>query len=229
MERTIRFGNVGASIGVACVFAVMFGFCAWLALYLLSSSDGWGFWSVVGTIGAFFFGAILYFFPTVTAFDVSDRIEEVEEIRGRYPEVGLYKEITVSHQYFWIIFIGNLFFGATGIVWLILFFWAHAPGTVVIPDVIVTKIKEKNQPDKKLKPEPDLESEAEAEAESEMEPAVEFGTRTYAFQCEGCGAKDSVSIRTKTATAGRAGVNRRETIDLDRTTSCQYCGTSHHL
>jgi hypothetical protein len=227
VEKTVRFGNVGESIGAGCVLAVMFGFCAWLAFYLLSSSDGWGFWSVMATIGAVIFGAMLYFFPTLVAFDVSGRIEEVKEIRDCYPEVGIYKEITVSHQYFWIIFIGNLFFGATGVVWLVLFFWAHAPGTVIIPDVIVTKIKEKNQPDKELKPESDLES--KPEAEPEIEPALEFGTRTYAFQCEGCGAKDSVSIKTKTATAGPAGVTRGETIDVDSATSCQYCGTSHHL
>jgi hypothetical protein len=61
------------------------------------------------------------------------------------------------------------------------------------------------------------------------EPEPEFGTRTYAFQCEGCGARNSVSIRTKTATADRAGVTRGETTDVDSATSCEYCGTSHLL
>jgi hypothetical protein len=60
--------------------------------------------------------------------------------------------------------------------------------------------------------------------EPHLEPAPKFGTRTCVFQCKSCGANNSTSLRTKTEAAGR---NRGETIDLDRVTSCEYCGTSH--
>ena len=46
------------------------------------------------------------------------------------------------------------FFGYTGIVWLIIFLWAHAPGEVTIPNSIAAKLKPEKQADLLPKPAP---------------------------------------------------------------------------
>ena len=182
MEKRIPFGAVGSSVGTLLIFFVLLCFFISLGFEkVLASPAVWDFWSVIGTIGAIIFAVVIYFLPSLLAYDVSSRIIEIEEIRARE---GLYKSTVISHKYFWIIFILNIFFAYTGIVWLILFFWAHAPATVIIPDLIATKINEKNKPDleSKSKSESDLESKLQ-----EVKHLVEKGLVT----------EDEASIRRK--------------------------------
>ena len=155
MEKKIPFGEVGSAVGALIIYFVLLSFSIFLCFEkLISSPIIWDFWSVTGTIGSIIFTTVIYFLPTIIAYDVSFRIEEIEEIRARE---GLYKSTVISHKYFWVICILNIIFAYTVIVWVILFFWAHAPGTVIIPELIATKIKEKNQPNLESKSEPDLE------------------------------------------------------------------------
>ena len=182
MEKRIPFGAVGSSVGALIIYFVLFCFSLSLGFEkVLASPAVWDFWSVIGTIGAIIFAVVIYFLPSLLAYDVSSRIIEIEEIRARE---GLYKSTVISHKYFWIIFILNILFAYTGIVWLILFFWAHAPATVIIPDLIATKINEKNKPDleSKSKSESDLESKLQ-----EVKHLVEKGLVT----------EDEASIRRK--------------------------------
>ena len=198
MERRIPFGAVGSSIGTLLIFFVLLSFFVYLcAEKLLASPTVWDFWSVLGTIGAILFTALIYFLPSILAYDVSSRIEEIEELRARE---GLYKSTVISHKYFWIIFILNIFFAYTGIVWLILFFWAHAPATVIIPDLIATKIKEKNQPDLESKSEPNLESNSEPDLESKSEPESVLESKLQEVKNlaeKGLLTEDEASIRRK--------------------------------
>ena len=167
MEKRIPFGDVGKSVAGLFGTLLLLGFFIYLAFEKVWASPAiWDFWSVTGTAGAAFCIFVVYFYPTIIAHDVSSRIKEIEAIRE---SEGLYKDTVISHKYFWIIFIVNLIFSFSGVAWLALFFWAHAPGTVIIPDLIATKIKEKNQPDLELKPEPDLELKPEPDLESKLQ------------------------------------------------------------
>ena len=181
VEKRIPFGDVGKSVAGLFGTLLLLGFFIYLAFEKVwaTSPAIWDFWSVTGTAGAAFCISVVYFYPTIIAHDVSSRIKEIEAIRE---SEGLYKDTVISHKYFWIIFTLNFFFAYTGIVWLILFFWAHAPGTVIIPDLIAAKIKEKNQPDLEIKPEPDLESKLQ-----EVKSLTEKGLLT----------EDEASIRRK--------------------------------
>ena len=140
MEKDISFGGVGSSVAailVVIVIAAIFG-----ALGLDYAMTGnLTFWSGLGALGFFLCLAVLLFYPTIVAYDVSGRIDEIEQLRE---SEGLYKDVVISHPYVWIIFIINLFFSATLIGWFIAFFWAHAPGTVLIPDLIAKKINNLN-------------------------------------------------------------------------------------
>lgn len=60
----------------------------------------------------------IYFTPAITAFDLS-------AVNKSY--AGL------KHPFRWIILFLNLLFGATGIVWLIIYIWAYTPGTLSVP------------------------------------------------------------------------------------------------
>jgi hypothetical protein len=141
MEKNISFGGVGSSIAVVLFFIVLFSISLGISMDFTLNDKELGFWSVLGIIGLFLFGIIIYFYPTVVAHDVSDRIEEIEKLREEH---GLFKDVSIGHPYFWIIFIINIFFAATLIGWFVIFFWAHAPGTVLIPEVIANKISNKN-------------------------------------------------------------------------------------
>ena len=192
MEKRIPFGDVGKSVAGLFGTLLLLGFFIYLAFekVLAPGVRGtgdviWDFWSVTGTAGAAFCIFVVYFYPTIIAHDVSSRIKEIEAIRE---SEGLYKDTVISHKYFWIIFIVNLIFSFSGVAWLALFFWAHAPGTVIIPDLIATKIKEKNQPDLELKPEPDLEIKPEPDLESKLQEVKNLAEK-------GLLTEDEASIR----------------------------------
>jgi hypothetical protein len=126
-QHHIGFGEVGTSVGVVLFFAV--GVAIGSAMGLAGGAI-----SVVGWVISGLFGLVLFFYPSIHANDVSERIPEVKALKASDKRL---KNTTISHQYFWIIFIVNLLFGATGIAWLVLFFWAHMPGNVTIPDEIL--------------------------------------------------------------------------------------------
>jgi hypothetical protein len=188
MERHIPFGNVGKSIGGLVGLVLLLGFFVFFSIdKVLAPQPVWDFWSVTGTIGAVFCCAIIYLYPTVIAHNVSDRIKEIETIRERD---GLYKDTGIPHKYFWIICIVNILFGFTGLVWLILFFWAHAPGTVIIPDLVAAKINEKNKPE--------LEAKLEPELEVKLEPGLEVKLQEVKNLFEkGLLTEDEAAIRRK--------------------------------
>lgn len=131
-EHKIGFGEVGSSVGVVLFLAV--GVAIGFAMGLAGGAIG-----VVGWVISGLFGVALFFFPSVHAFDVSDRIPEVKDLKANDKR---FKDVNISHQYFWVIFILNLIFGATGLAWLALFFWAHAPGAVVIPSSVLQALEE---------------------------------------------------------------------------------------
>ena len=128
----IGFGEVGTSVGMVLFLAV--GVAVGSAMGLAGGAIG-----VVGWVISGLFGFALFFYPSIHANDVSERIPEVKALKENNKRL---KDIKISHQYFWIIFIVNLFFGATGIAWLVLFFWAHMPGDVTIPDEILEALND---------------------------------------------------------------------------------------
>ena len=128
----IGFGEVGTSVGAVLFFAVVVAIGS--AMGLSGGAVG-----AVGWVLSGLFGLVLFFYPSIHAHDVSDRIPEVKDLKANDKR---FKDINISHQYFWIIFIVNLFFGATGIAWLVLFFWAHMPGDVTIPDEILEALND---------------------------------------------------------------------------------------
>lgn len=172
MEKRIPFGGVGSSIAVLIFLFVLLSFFIYLGFenFILVMSDGflaggWDFWGVIGTGGTIIIGAMIYFYPSLKAANVSDRIEELERIRE---SEGLFKDVVISHKYFWIIFIVNIFFAYTLIAWLVLFFWAHAPGTVKIPELVANKIFKKEANDEKQKRASDDEDESRSSFEKKL-------------------------------------------------------------
>ena len=151
MEKRINFGGVGASIGTLFIYAIIFTIAFIFGVWDWFDGGDLGGWNWIGITIALFFSIAIYFFPTLVARDVSSRIEEIEVIRERD---GLYKNVRISHPFFWVIFLVNIFFGYTGIVWLIIFLWAHAPGEVTIPNSIAAKLKPEKQADLLPKPAP---------------------------------------------------------------------------
>mgnify|MGYP001587613608 CR=1 FL=1 len=150
MVKNIPFGGVGSSIVGVLFCILLFSICLSISLDFTLNNKELGFWSGLGIIGTFLFGAIIYFYPTFVAFDVSDRIEEIQKLRD---EQGLLKDVSIGHPFFWIICIINIFFAATLIGWFVIFFWAHAPGTVSIPEEVTKKITNKDNSKHFNKPE----------------------------------------------------------------------------
>ena len=165
MEKRIPFGGVGSSIAVLIFLFVLLSFFIYLGFENFISVGGWDFWGVIGTGGTIIIGAMIYFYPSLKAGNVSDRIEELERIRE---SEGLFKDVVISHKYFWIIFIVNILFAYTLIAWLVLFFWAHAPGTVKIPELVANKIFKKEANDEKQKRASDDEDESRSSFEKKL-------------------------------------------------------------
>lgn len=152
MEKRIPFGGVGPSIAVLLFLSVLLPSFIYLGFENFTSDGPWDFWGVIGTGGTIIVGLMIYFYPSLKAANVSDRVEELERIRE---SEGLFKDVAISHKYFWIIFTINILFAYTLIVWLVLFFWAHAPGTVKIPESVANKIFKKEVNDEKQEPSSD--------------------------------------------------------------------------
>ena len=75
---------------------------------------------------------ILFFFPTVVAFDLT--------------RLYLDKNIPIlKHPMRWAIFILNLVFGISGIGWILLYFWACRPGSVTVEVVTYEEVEENKQ------------------------------------------------------------------------------------
>lgn len=172
MKKRIPFGGVGSSIAVLIFLFILLPLFIYLGFenFILVISDGslaggWDFWGVIGTGGTIIIGAMIYFYPSLKAANVSDRIEELERIRE---SEGLFKDVVIAHKYFWIIFIINILFAYTLIAWLVLFFWAHAPGTVKIPELVANKIFKKEANDEKQKRASDDEDESRSSFEKKL-------------------------------------------------------------
>lgn len=74
----------------------------------------------------FLFGLAAFFYPSLSASDVKDRIPELKGVKSL-------KEEKIRHQYFVIILLINIFFGLTLLGWVVAFLWSLAPGDVRLP------------------------------------------------------------------------------------------------
>jgi len=125
---SIPFGNFTSSIlgfiGGAVVSIIMF----LIGTALLDQSEfvAWAFWLL-----ACFGAGILLCWPIALAFDLSDRIPEIAELKAKDPEK--YKELNIRHPKIWIIVLLTLALGWSGIAWIIAWAMALSPGKVPIP------------------------------------------------------------------------------------------------
>ena len=138
-EHKIGFGGAGNSVSLVVVLVILLGISIAAAMY-----EGNEFVALLGIAAAILFGAMLFFLPSVVAHNVSDRIPEIKALKASDER---FEKVVIRHEYFWVIFILNLIFGATGLVWLALFFWAHMPGTVTIPQGVMRSLASGVEPD----------------------------------------------------------------------------------
>jgi len=140
MHKNIGIGEIGTSIVALIFLVVLTAIIAGLAS-LIPGNIGVGIALIVCFIGAG--GVLLY--PIGIAGDISDRIPEIKSLFLLKPELKCYK---IRHQYYPVIILITLIFGATGIGYVVAFIWAHTPGNVMIPDEIVAELnslKSKNE------------------------------------------------------------------------------------
>tara|TARA_B100000029_G_scaffold69994_1_gene62203 strand:- start:259 stop:684 length:426 start_codon:yes stop_codon:yes gene_type:complete len=100
-----------------------------ISYFVLSNiKDGPPFLKLFGLL-CFIFLIILFFFPSIIAFDLT-RLYTEENIP------------TLKHPMRWYIFILNIILGVTGIGWLLLYLWACRPGRVTIEVVTYDEIED---------------------------------------------------------------------------------------
>jgi len=141
MNRNIGIGKIGASIMALIFFVVLTAVIAGLASLIPGNTGG-----VIAVIVCFIGAVGVLLYPITIAADVSDRIPEIKSLFLLKPELKCYK---IRHQYYPIIILITLIFGATGVGYVIAFVWAHTPGNVMIPDEIVAELnnlKSENEP-----------------------------------------------------------------------------------
>jgi len=81
-----------------------------------------------------------YFMPSITAWDISDRLEEIKKLKKKDKKLD---KITIKHQSFWTIFVINLLFGWSILGWIIAFGMAHGQSDSNVPSEFDEALKPK--------------------------------------------------------------------------------------
>lgn len=132
MHRKVEIGEIGTHIGALIAIIILTAVIGGLAS-TLPGNIGIAIAVIVCILGI----GCIFIFPILIAADVSNRIPEVRNLFLVKPELKCFK---IRHQYFPIIILITLIFGATGIGYLVAFIWALTPGNVMIPDEIVSEL-----------------------------------------------------------------------------------------
>ena len=122
----IPFGGFGTSLGAIVILVPI----CWVFLVTGFNNTPWA----MVVAGVFFL--ILYFIPIIVAVDIKDRIPEIDAL-----DKELTKDSKIRHPFFWVIVLITIFFGGTLVVWFIALIWAHWPGNVIVPEVILKNLQ----------------------------------------------------------------------------------------
>ena len=68
---------------------------------------------------------------------------------------NLKKDSKIRHPFFWVIVLITIIFGGTLVVWFIALIWAHWPGNVIVPEVILKNLQSEQNFDDQQNVEPD--------------------------------------------------------------------------
>ena len=124
MKLSFPTGSMGKSLG-AIFIAIPLIVLVSSALCLLGPS-GLKFWIAICSFALF----TIYFFPTFIAWDISDRLTDIEKLKKENKKLD---KISIKHQSFWTIFVINLLFGWSILGWIIAFGMAHGQSDSNIP------------------------------------------------------------------------------------------------
>lgn len=116
------------------VSIMLFGL-VWFSVWLSWSKELWV--SILGFVFVVCSAWGLYFQPYFIASDVSEHIPEIADLKKNNRD---FMELKIPHPAASFILGVNLFFGWSGLGWLTCFVWAHAPGTVEVPDEALTAL-----------------------------------------------------------------------------------------
>jgi Ca2+/Na+ antiporter len=136
----IPFGGFGTSLGAIVILVPI---CWVLAVIGLNNTP----WAYVAAVLIFL---IIYFIPIKVAADIKDRIPEIAAL-----DKELKKGSKIRHPFFWVIVLITIIFGGTLVVWFIALIWAHWPGNVIVPEVILKNLQSEQNFDNQQNVEPD--------------------------------------------------------------------------
>ena len=123
----VPFGGFGTTLGAIIILSIICG------VFLMIGIGNDAVWAYV-VAGLFFI--IIFFIPIHVAADIKDRIPEIAAL-----DKELTKDSKIRHPFFWVIVLINIFFGGTLVVWFIALIWAHWPGNVTVPEVILNNLQ----------------------------------------------------------------------------------------
>ena len=123
----VPFGGFGTTLGAIIILSIICG------VFFMIGIGNDAVWAYV-VAGLFFI--IIFFIPIHVAADIKDRIPEIAAL-----DKELTKDSKIRHPFFWVIVLINIFFGGTLVVWFIALIWAHWPGNVTVPEVILNNLQ----------------------------------------------------------------------------------------
>ena len=123
----VPFGGFGTTLGAIIILSIICG------VFFMIGIGNDAVWAYV-VAGLFFI--IIFFIPIHVAADIKDRIPEIAAL-----DKELTKDSKIRHPFFWVIVLINIFFGGTLVVWFIALIWAHWPGNVTVPGVILNNLQ----------------------------------------------------------------------------------------
>ena len=136
----IPFGGFGTTLGAIVILVPI----CWVLVVIGFNNTPWAM-VVAGLIFL-----IIFFIPIQVAADIKDRIPEIAAL-----DKELTKDSKIRHPFFWVIVLITIFFGGTLVVWLIALIWAHWPGNVIVPEVILKNLQSEQNFDNQQNVEPD--------------------------------------------------------------------------
>ena len=137
----IPFGGFGTTLGAIVILSIICG------VFFMIGIGNDAVWAYV-VAGLIFL--IIFFIPIQVAADIKDRIPEIAAL-----DKELTKDSKIRHPFFWVIVLITIFFGGTLVVWIIALIWAHWPGNVTVPEVILKNLQSEQNFDNQQNVEPD--------------------------------------------------------------------------